>query len=84
MAELSKRGLAREIIEQVLAEVYAEVGEEDLAAEVVEKWRRRHRDGITTADIAKLAQSLSRRGFEWEVIRRHIENLTPVESSSDE
>ena len=75
-AELYKRGLAHDLIEQVLSEVYQEFPEEELAADLVAKWRRSMNDAITESDVMKLAQSLARKGFDWNNIRRQVDDLT--------
>jgi regulatory protein len=70
--ELKKRGLSRNLIEQVLDDIYQEFSETDLVAGLVEKWRRSKSDELTESDIAKLAQSLSRKGFDWDCIRPNL------------
>jgi regulatory protein len=74
--ELLKRGIARELTEEVLAEVYQEFPEEELVSGLVQKWRRTHPGEITGAEIKKLSQSLGRKGFGWEQIRMGISGLT--------
>ena len=75
--ELKKRGLPRDLIEQVLDDIYQEFPEADLVAELVEKWRRSKPDEITESDVMKLSQSLARKGFNWDCIRS---NLPPYDS----
>lgn len=83
-AEVSKRGVSREITDQVLAEVYEEFPEDTLVAELVEKWHRMRGDAITMADITKLTQSLGRKGFDWEVIRRQTGSIEPKDSTTND
>jgi regulatory protein len=81
--ELVQRGVARDIIEDVLPEVSEEFPEENLVADLVAKWRRTRGD-YARNDIAKLAQSLARKGFSWDVIRRQIDALVPIEPSAED
>ena len=73
--ELMKRGISRELVEEVLSEVYREFPEEDLISGLVEKWRRTHPYEVTDAERKKLSQSLGRKGFGWEQIRMGISGL---------
>jgi regulatory protein len=81
-SELIKRGVSREIVDQVLPEVFEEYPEDRLVEELVTKWRRTRGDAFTAADISKLARSLSRKGFEWDAIRRQVGHLTPMDSGT--
>jgi regulatory protein len=81
--ELLQRGVGREIIDDVLPEVFDEFPEVNLVAGLVAKWNRARGDSYTRDDITKLARSLARKGFDWDVIRRHIDTLTPIEPSAD-
>ncbi len=73
--ELVKRGISRELIDDVLSDVYQEFPEEDLISGLVEKWRRTHSDDVTDAEVKKLSHSLGRKGFGWEGIRRGVSGL---------
>jgi regulatory protein len=78
--ELKKRGLPRDLIEQVLDDVYQEFPENDLVAGLVTKWRRSKPNELTESDVMKLSQSLSRKGFDWDCIRP---NLPPYNSGAE-
>ena len=82
--ELVQRGVARDIIEDVLPEAFEEFPEDNLVADLVTKWRRTRGDDYARNDIAKLAQSLARKGFNWDAIRRHIDALVPIEPSAED
>ena len=81
-AELIKRGVSRDIVDQILPEVFEEYPEDRLVEELVGKWRRTCGEAFATSDITKLVRSLSRKGFEWEVIRRQVGHLTPTDSGA--
>jgi regulatory protein len=82
--ELIQRGVAREIIDELLPDVFEEFPEDGLVANLVAKWRRARGDNFAGDDIAKLARSLARKGFDWDVIRRQIDALVPIEPSADD
>ena len=82
--ELLQRGIAREITNEVLQEVFEEFPEEDLVANLVEKWSRVRGGDFTRDDITKLARSLARKGFSWDVIHRQIDALVPIEPSAED
>jgi len=73
--ELKKRGLPRDLIEQVLDNIYKEIPEDNLVAGLVEKWHRSKPDEITESEVVKLSQSLARKGFNWDCIRSHLPNM---------
>ena len=82
--ELMRRGVSRDIIDQVLPEIFEEFPEDRLVGELVEKWRR-SRGGVLTQDnISKLARSLVRKGFDWDIIRRQIDTLVPVDPPAED
>jgi len=81
--ELLQRGVSREIVEDALAEVFEEVQEDGLVAELVGKWQRSRGDAYDSNDVAKLARSLARKGFDWNTIRRRIDALVSDDSSED-
>lgn len=71
--QLRFRGIADEIIEAVLKEIYAEVDPAKLAAELVTKRRTRYRNLSERERKRRLADFLNRRGFDWEIIRDVVE-----------
>jgi len=71
-SELMKRGLPRVLIEQVLEDIYQEFPEDGLVAGLVEKWRRSKYNELTESEVMKFAQSLARKGFNWDCIRIHL------------
>jgi regulatory protein len=81
-AELAKRGVSRKVIDEVLVDMAEEFPEDDLVAGLVEKWRRQHRQIVTRDDISKLMQSLGRKGFDWECIRRQVDGIKWEDVSS--
>jgi len=83
MGELLHRGVSREIVEEALTEVFEEIHEENRVADLVSKWRRARGGAFDKNDVAKLARSLARKGFDWNVIRRHVDALAHDDSSAD-
>jgi len=79
--ELLQRGVSRETVEEALTEVFDDVQEDNLVADLVVKWRRVRGDAYDREDVAKLARSLARRGFDWGLIRRHLDALVSDDSS---
>jgi regulatory protein len=66
-SELGRRGVAAEVIDATLEELFPD-GDLELARDAAARWRRNHE-----ADAAALARHLDRKGFSkgaiWEVVR---------------
>jgi len=72
-AELSQKGVKRDIIEEVLSE--SEVPEEEIAKKIAEK-RLSRLKGLPIRDQKKkLTEFLSRRGFSWDIIKEVINQV---------
>ena len=66
-AELSRRGVARELWDEALAEL------PEQSSAPLEFLRRRLRGGADEKDIKRAADALCRRGYSWEEIRSALE-----------
>lgn len=78
-AELFQKGIAREIIEEVTSGQSQESSEEELAKKALEKKMRVWKNLSPLEFKKKTYEFLSRRGFEYEVIRNIIEKLAQKE-----
>lgn len=78
-SELYQKGIAKEIIEEVLSEPfdYAQ-GEEDLAKQALEKKMRIWKSLEPQKLRQKAIEFLLRKGFEYDVVKETIEKLTEI------
>lgn len=72
--ELRIKGIEDEVISQVLEEI--EINEEKMARELLEKKKYRWENLPRLEARRKMSEFLGRKGFEWEVIKRVIEDIT--------
>lgn len=68
--ELKARGIAKELIQETLGQLYDEMDAQTLAQEALKKKQRTMKRSPTAADHRRLADFLRRRGFSYEVIRK--------------
>jgi len=75
--ELRKRGLSNDDVESILSEVYTDDAEEAYALRLVSKRMERSRTAFAKLDPTRrrkrLADYLARRGFQWDVVKKAID-----------
>lgn len=74
-AELFQKGIDKEIIEDVIRQQVAGNSEEDLARQALEKKMKAWKNLSPLEHNKKAYEFLARKGFEYEVIKKTIENL---------
>lgn len=80
-AELTRRGVAREIVEQALHEELPPEEDDDCAA-LARRKAQAYRGLPLEVARRRLTAFLSRRGFQWESIRPAVERALPGETGS--
>ena len=73
--ELYKHGLGEDLIKEVIAAVFQENTERDLAQKLAEKRLLRLRDLPEQKARARLISYLKRRGFSWEIVREVVDGV---------
>jgi len=71
--ELKQKGVSDEIIEKSLKEAYSEKSQIELALELANKKKKSYRNIDTHKERKRIADFLSRRGFDWEIITHVME-----------
>lgn len=75
-AELYQKGIDKEIIEEVMSDEFMVHGEKETASQLLEKKMRIWKN-LSEMELKKKAYNfLLRRGFEYEIVRGVVENLT--------
>jgi regulatory protein len=74
--ELSKKGISKEIIEDVLGDQETYISDEDLAKKIVEKKITSYKNLSRDQLYEKLVGQLGRRGFNWETIKKVLAHYT--------
>ncbi len=73
--ELQQKGVAKEIIEKVLAENFTHKEEFNLALKVAQK-KKKTLKGLSRLEFEqKITAALARRGFRWEIIKKVLKEL---------
>lgn len=75
-SELYQKGVAKEIVDEVLGGVESPEGEVELALQAAKKKSRSYQNLKPQEFKQKMGQYLARRGFDWEVIREAVDRLT--------
>jgi len=73
--ELRQRGVPQTVLDTVLREVYDEVDLTALARNLVDKRKRRYHALTALQQKKRLADFLTRRGFDWDVIKSVLDTL---------
>lgn len=73
--ELQRKGIAPELIEQVIEKAFREVDEVELATELLRQRIERYRSLDRIKARRRMTDFLARRGFSWEVIKAAVENV---------
>jgi len=77
--QLRQKGIGKEVIEQVLSEVYQEGKEDEYAVELARNRFQRFKSAFEKLDPMKqkkkLSDYLAHRGFEWEAVAKAVNNV---------
>ncbi len=82
--ELQQKGIAEEIIENTIAEIYQDKDEYQIALEIAFKKKRQFRNLEETKAKKKISDLLARRGFNWDVISHVLENWQELDNEISE
>jgi regulatory protein len=74
--ELLEKGVARSVIEEVVAEAFSEHPEIEVARRAVEKRAARAGGRPGAKELTRIRSFLLRRGFSYEVVRQVLEGLS--------
>ena len=66
--ELWQKGLAEKLIDETIKQIYAEMSQEDVALQLLEKRRPRYKNLAQKEQKKRLYDFLVRRGFGWDVL----------------
>lgn len=77
-AELFRKGINKEIIEEVVGEQITVEGEKGVAEQVLEKRIRLWKGLLSLEKKKKAAEFLLRRGFEYEVVKEVVEKMIKI------
>lgn len=78
-AELGKKGISKEIIEEVLTSVFQEFDQTELAKNCIEKWSKTHPVTPVNEQRQKLTRFLYQRGFSWTIIQEVTGDISAFE-----
>jgi SOS response regulatory protein OraA/RecX len=73
--ELAEKKVPREIIEQTLEAVFAEVAEDDLIEKAIAKHIRLHGAPNDAKSAKRIFAHLMRRGFQYDLIARRLRSI---------